>query len=185
MGGGARPAALKRVTGRRPPKKHASAAPATPAPEGPRIRAAVDADLDAIVRIEQLSFGDPWSRKSFSDSLERSFVRTCVVEDAQGIAGYSVVWHTGEEAELANLAVDPARRGAGLGALLLDALLADAAREGAMVMFLEVRDSNAAARALYASRGFHLVGRRKQYYQNPVEDALVLRRDLAAGAAEG
>ncbi len=142
------------------------------------VRSATEADLDAIAVIEQASFGDPWSRKSFSESLARDFVRVSVVEDGTGIAGYSVVWTSGEECELANLAVDPARRGAGLGARLMEALLAQAHADGAMVMFLEVRASNAAARQLYEARGFHEVGRRPMYYKNPSEDALVLRRDL-------
>lgn len=144
----------------------------------PAVRPATAADLAAIVAIESVSFSDPWSLKSFSDSLAHDFVRLCVVEDAAGVAGYSVVWVSGEECELANLAVDPARRRSGLGALLLDALLARAREEVLFVIFLEVRASNAAARALYASRGFHEVGRRPMYYKNPAEDALILRRDL-------
>lgn len=143
------------------------------------IRPAVEADLPAIVAIENASFGDPWSLKSFRESMARPFVRLRVVDDAAGVAGYSVVWISGEECEMANIAVDPARRRAGFGALLLDAALEEAGREGLQVMFLEVRASNRAAQQLYASRGFHEVGRRKGYYQNPVEDALILRRDLA------
>ena len=143
------------------------------------VRPAVEADLPAIAVIEDASFGDPWSLKSFRDSLAHAFVRLRVVEDASGVAGYSVVWVSGEECELANLAVAPARRRGGLGALLLDALIDEARRERLMVMFLEVRASNLAAQALYANRGFHEVGRRLGYYKNPVEDALILRRDLA------
>ncbi len=142
------------------------------------IRPATTADLDAICVIERASFGDPWSRKSFGDSLTHGFVRLNVLEVDGAVAGYSVVWTSSVECELANLAVDPARRRGGLGAQLLDAALAQAQAEGLLVMFLEVRDSNAAARRLYASRGFHEVGRRASYYRNPVEDALVLRRDL-------
>ena len=142
------------------------------------VRPAELADLDAIVAIEQASFGDPWSRKSFQDSLAHSFVRMNVIEEAEGVCGYSVVWVGGMECELANLAVDPARRGGGLGARLLDALLQQARQEALQVMFLEVRASNVAAQHLYASRGFHEVGRRTGYYKQPEEDALILRRDL-------
>lgn len=144
----------------------------------PTVRPAVAADLEAIADIESVSFSDPWSLKSFRDSLAHDFVRMCVVEDDAGVAGYSVVWVSGEECELANLAVDPARRRAGLGALLLDTLLVRAQEEALFVIFLEVRASNSAAQALYASRGFHEVGRRPMYYKNPAEDALILRRDL-------
>lgn len=144
----------------------------------PTVRPATAADLAAIAAIESASFSDPWSLKSFSDSLAHDFVRMCVVEDDAGVAGYSVVWVSGEECELANLAVDPSRRRAGLGAVLLDALLARARDEALFVIFLEVRASNTAAQALYSSRGFHEVGRRPMYYKNPAEDALILRRDL-------
>jgi ribosomal-protein-alanine N-acetyltransferase len=142
------------------------------------VRPATPLDLEFIHVIEQRSFGDPWSLQSFRTSLARSFVRMSVAEDAEGVAGYSVVWMAGEECELANLAVDPGRRGQGIGALLLDAAISQATAEGSLVIFLEVRASNEAARILYERRGFHEVGRRGRYYKNPEEDALVLRRDL-------
>lgn len=144
----------------------------------PGIRAATANDLDAICGIERASFGDPWSRKSFADSLSHAFVRVHVLEEDDQLMGYAVVWVSGDECELANLAIDPARRRAGLGARLLEAVLQQARDEGLLVMFLEVRDSNTAARHLYEAHQFHEVGRRPRYYANPVEDALVLRRDL-------
>jgi ribosomal-protein-alanine N-acetyltransferase len=142
------------------------------------VRHALPLDLAAVEVIERASFGDPWSLQSFRQSLSRTFVRINVAEIDGEVAGYSVLWMAGEECELANLAVDPARRGAGLGALLLDAALQEAHAEGSLAMFLEVRASNEGARRMYAHRGFHEVGRRKEYYKNPTEDALVLRRDL-------
>lgn len=142
------------------------------------VRHALPLDLTAVEAIERASFGDPWSLQSFRESLSRTFVRINVVEEDAGVAGYSVLWMAGEECELANLAVDPARRGAGLGTMLLDAAIDEARAEGALVMFLEVRASNEVAARMYASRGFHEVGRRTAYYKNPIEDALVLRRDL-------
>jgi len=142
------------------------------------VRPATPMDLQDIEAIEQQSFGDPWSLESFRASLARSFVRINVAEDVAGVAGYSVVWMAGEECELANLAVEPSRRGEGIGAFLLDAAMVQAAREKVQVMFLEVRAGNEAAKALYARRGFHEVGRRPKYYTKPEEDALVLRRDL-------
>jgi ribosomal-protein-alanine N-acetyltransferase len=142
------------------------------------IRAARPADLAAIAALEHASFSDPWSLKSFTDSLAHDFVRMNVVEVYDAIAGYSVVWVSGEECELANIAVDPAQRGQGLGAQLLEHALRQAHADGLMVMFLEVRASNAVAKQLYERRGFHEVGRRPRYYKNPEEDALILRRDL-------
>ena len=142
------------------------------------IRHALPLDLAAVEVIERASFTDPWSLQSFRQSLARTFVRINVAEDDGQVIGYTVLWMAGEECELANLAVDPARRGAGLGTLLLESALKEAREEGALVIFLEVRASNEAARRMYASRGFHEVGRRPAYYRKPDEDALVLRRDL-------
>jgi ribosomal-protein-alanine N-acetyltransferase len=86
-----------------------------------------------------------------------------------------------DEGELANLAVAASDRGQGVGAALLDAMLDDASARGTLQVYLEVRESNAAARRLYASKGFEEIGRRKQYYRSPTEDALILRRTLEPG----
>jgi [ribosomal protein S18]-alanine N-acetyltransferase len=143
------------------------------------LRPAVSDDLDAVVAIERQAFTDPpWSRASFMslvDSPRAFFTVACAVA---AVIGYVVAWVVGDEAEVANLAVAAEWRGHGVGAALLDAALAEARREGAHVAHLEVRDSNVAARALYGSRGFLPVGRRRRYYQAPVEDAVLLRCDL-------
>jgi ribosomal-protein-alanine N-acetyltransferase len=104
----------------------------------------------------------------------------CVVptDTVATVVGYVVAWLVADEAEVANLAVAPEWRGRGVGAALLDAALNEARNGGAHVAHLEVRDSNVAARALYGSRGFMPVGRRRRYYQAPVEDAVLLRCDL-------
>jgi ribosomal-protein-alanine N-acetyltransferase len=94
------------------------------------------------------------------------------------VLGYVVAWFVVDEAEIANLAVSDQARRAGIGARLLDHAVGAAEQRQCRVVFLEVRESNAAARALYASRGFEVAGRRSKYYRKPVEDALVLRRGL-------
>jgi ribosomal-protein-alanine N-acetyltransferase len=83
-----------------------------------------------------------------------------------------------DEGELANLAVAPELRSRGIGRLLLDAILQNATTRGVRQLYLEVRESNVAARGLYLGRGFEQVGRRKRYYRSPTEDALILRRAL-------
>lgn len=148
------------------------------------LRRAKATDLDAIVAIERASFTDPpWSRDSFLaliDSPRAYFTVAC--EPPTGtVVGYVVAWFVADEAELANLAVAPDRRSRGVGSRLLDAAMAEARQAGAIVVHLEVRDSNAAARALYDSRGFQAAGRRRHYYRDPVEDALLLRRDFTQG----
>jgi ribosomal-protein-alanine N-acetyltransferase len=102
--------------------------------------------------------------------------RTTADGSAEGpLVGYSVIWVVMDEAELANLAVAPHRRRAGIGRILLESALSDAEAGGARVVYLEVRASNTAALKLYEAHGFLPVGRRSAYYRNPSEDALVLR----------
>jgi ribosomal-protein-alanine N-acetyltransferase len=85
----------------------------------------------------------------------------------------------GDEGEIADLAVAPSARRRGVGGALLDRVVRDAAASGVGALYLEVRESNAGAIALYRSRGFGAVGRRRGYYRHPSEDALVLRREIA------
>lgn len=152
------------------------------AASGPaRVRAATARDLDAVVAIENASFADPWSRDAFEHALGGSDVHFEVAIDAAGdVAGYVVAWTVTDEAEIANLAVTPGARRAGIAAMLLDHVLVSARALAVTTVHLEVRESNAPARALYARFGFLEVGRRRAYYRKPIEDALVLRLILAA-----
>ena len=146
------------------------------------VRAASVEDLDVITALERISFSDPWTRNAFATLVDRQDVYFCVVTSGppERICGYVVAWVVVDEAEIANFAIAPERRGQGVGRLLLDATIDELERRGAANLFLEVRESNAAARALYASRGFTTIGRRRNYYRRPVEDALVLRRTTVA-----
>jgi ribosomal-protein-alanine N-acetyltransferase len=83
-----------------------------------------------------------------------------------------------DEGEIANLAVREPTRRRGIGSMLLAGALKEGRRRGANNMYLEVRESNEAARQLYASRGFEEIGRRKRYYRHPEEDAVVLRYEM-------
>ena len=154
------------------------------------VRPATHGDLARIHDIERVAFSDPWSLQSFAELLANPRVLFAVAERggrAEGppeVVGYVVAWFVVDEAEVANVAVAPEARGRGVGARLLDEALSAARRHGAASVYLEVRDSNAAARALYASRGFVQIGRRRRYYRRPVEDALVLRRELDPEAYE-
>ena len=144
------------------------------------LRGATIQDLSRVAAIERECFGDPWSLESFRALLGDPRVLFLVgVESRTGlVSGYIVMWYVVDEAEIANLAVAGDARRSGLGARLLDAALAYADERGCRTMFLEVRDSNHAARALYRTRQFEEIGRRVRYYRHPVEDALVLRRLL-------
>ncbi len=147
------------------------------------VRRATSGDLEGIERLERASFSDPWDRDAIHAALTLPHMKAWVAERGDGaerhLVGYVIGLMLGGEAEVADIAVAPEQRGSGAGGVLLDHLLAESVRDGVSVVFLEVREGNAAARGLYASRSFREVGRRKGYYHHPLEDALVLRRDLA------
>jgi ribosomal-protein-alanine N-acetyltransferase len=142
-----------------------------------RIRPASAADVGGVAAIERESFGDPWSADAFRELLEMRDAIFLVATRGvlQTVAGYVIARVVAGEADVLNLAVRPSERRRGLGAELLDAGLAAVTERGAGEVFLEVRESNVAALTLYGSRGFTVVSRRKGYYRNPVEDALLLR----------
>ena len=159
------------------------------------IRRAEKDDISRIVQIEGESFADPWAAESFESSLVLDRMQFFVAEelladDAGGgggtggmsggasLIGYVLALIAADEGEIADLAVTPAARRRGVGGLLLDRVSRAAADRGVRVLYLEVRESNVAARRLYESRSFLPVGRRRGYYRHPSEDALVLRRDL-------
>ena len=126
------------------------------------FRAARQADVPAIVEIERASFGDPWSEATFHDLLRLRHAIFLVSTEGveQSICGYVIAAVGADEAEVLNLAVASASRGRGLGGRLLDAGLGIVRERGAREVFLEVRESNAAALALYSSRRFAAVRRR-------------------------
>jgi len=133
-------------------------------------------DLSAIAVIERASFSDPWSRAMFDAHLMvRGGNLFLVAESGAALVGYAIVRTVHEESELLNIAIAPERRNQGIGAQLLDEVIRRCRASGALEMWLEVRESNVGARALYAARGFTAAGIRKRYYHAPREDAIVLR----------
>lgn len=154
-------------------------------PPAVTIRPATADDVPDIHRIEKASFSDPWTPGAFRAMLAQPAVLGLAAERDGALVGYALAVVVGDEAELANIAVAPGARGQGVGRTLLDALLDALRARGGATVFLEVRDSNEAAQALYRSRGFVSAGRRKGYYRRPTEDALVMRRDRDAAGAGG
>jgi ribosomal-protein-alanine N-acetyltransferase len=148
------------------------------------IRAARTADLLRIATLEQESFSDPWTYDALATAMALPHVRFLVAEEGGGAAGrllgYVVALVLGDEGEIADLAVDPMVRRRGIGAMLLARMEEALTDVGVRSLFLEVRESNGAALGLYEARGFKPVGRRRAYYRVPVEDALVLKREIAA-----
>lgn len=151
------------------------------------IRPGRPADAAALGRLERQCFSDPWSEAAFVEALQGDELLTLVAAPPSAEAdttpvGYLVARRVLDGAEILNLAVAPARRGAGLGGRLLARALGELGGAGVREVFLEVRESNTAAQALYRARGFAVVGRRRGYYRGPEEDALVLRCPLPAPA---
>lgn len=140
-----------------------------------------DSDLDAILAIDDESFVRPWTRAMYEAELRNPAVtRIFVVRLPEGeIAGYCATWFLPGELHINNLAIRPARRRQGLARLLLRRVLESAAAAGCDRATLEVRRSNEAARQLYEGLGFRQAGVRTDYYTNPIEDALVLWREVA------
>jgi ribosomal-protein-alanine acetyltransferase len=140
-----------------------------------RIRSATVADATAMVAIERLCFGDPWSEESFRETLTSAWTFCLVAQSPRGISGYLVAREIAGTGEVLNLAVAPEFRRRGVGGALLRAGLTALRLRKVDEVFLEVRESNHSAQALYLAHGFRPVGQRSAYYRNPREDALVLR----------
>lgn len=141
-----------------------------------RIRDMRAADLPQVLDIESASFATPWSSRTFLNLLRRPNAALFVAEDsARRVLGYAVVWFAGPEGELGDVAVRGERRGTGIGTALVRRVLAEASERGATEVYLEVRESNEAARRLYRRLGFEVAGRRSAYYTEPVEDAILMK----------
>ena len=138
-----------------------------------------EADIDAVVALEHEAFTNPWPRETLVWELTHSDVtRVYLLRDVEDrVIAFCIVWIIFDELHINTLAVGPAHRRRGLATFLLREVMADAGRDGARRATLEVRESNAAALELYARLGFRVNARRREYYSNPVEDALILWRE--------
>jgi ribosomal-protein-alanine N-acetyltransferase len=135
--------------------------------------------IEALLPLELELFGaEQWSAATFWSELAQTDTRYYrVALEGDDIVGYAGLCSYGEEAWVQNIAVRTDRQGEGLGARLLDDLLAESARRGALHVALEVRADNGPAQRLYARRGFEIVAVRRGYYQPSNTDALVMVRD--------
>jgi ribosomal-protein-alanine N-acetyltransferase len=147
------------------------------------LRSMRETDLASVLEVERASYSVPWSEATFRGLLRRRDAGTVVATVDGRVQGHAVYWHVLDQGELGNVAVAPAARGRGLAAQLIREVIRRASDNGVRELFLEVRPSNESARHLYETFGFQQVGRRRNYYQEPVEDALVLRLALTAPLA--
>lgn len=138
------------------------------------IRFMTVSDISAVSEIEKKSFSLPWSEKSFEESIGLSHTIFLVAEQKQQILGYCGMYQVFDEGDITNIAVLPEYRGMGIAGRLLEALFGYSAERGIADITLEVRESNAPAIHLYEKYGFERVGIRKNFYEKPVEHAVIM-----------
>jgi ribosomal-protein-alanine N-acetyltransferase len=131
-------------------------------------------DIDGVLAVEQRSFTTPWSREGFVNEMNNELAYYLVLVEAGNIIGYAGMWLIVDEAHVTNVAVLPEYQGKKLGEKLMSALLEHAKNRGAIRMTLEVRASNKIAQGLYSKFGFTSQGRRRNYYTDTKEDALIM-----------
>ena len=139
-----------------------------------RIRPATARDLAALVSLETRSFSVPWSETALAGHLAAAHALTLLLCEGDDPVGYLLAGFSPPEGELYRIAVLPQARRRGYGRLLLEAFFRAAEEREVYDLYLEVRESNAAAIALYRSAGFREIFLRENYYRDPTEAALVM-----------
>jgi ribosomal-protein-alanine N-acetyltransferase len=142
------------------------------------IRFALTSDVPALAAIERRCFSDPWSARGIEETIQYETTIALIAEARKGVAGYLLARVSGDEGEILNLAVVPEHRRKGIARDLLERGIAALREAGVREAYLEVRESNAAALALYGGQGFKPVAVRPHYYRSPPEDALILRSPI-------
>ena len=141
--------------------------------------------LDQVAELERICFSTPWSRNMLAEELENALSAFLVaVDDGENVVGYAGVQVVLDEGYITNVAVRPDCRRQGIAGKLLQVFLDFAQGNRLAFLTLEVRASNAAAIALYESRGFQAAGRRKNYYEHPREDAIIMTKEFANGTED-
>ena len=131
-----------------------------------------------VAELEKLCFSDPWSEKSVASELDNELSLWLVAVEENTVAGYIGSQTVMDETDMMNVAVHPDHRKQGIATSLIVGLVEELSKRGSHSLTLEVRSSNHGAIALYRKLDFTEVGRRKNYYRNPREDALILRKEF-------
>ena len=138
--------------------------------------------LDEVAELERICFPDPWSRNMLAEELDNALSAFLVALDDEGrVAGYAGLQVVLDEGTITNVAVRPECRRMGVAHQLLQVFLNFAQGHHLAFLTLEVRASNYGAIALYGELGFRSVGRRKNYYEHPKEDALIMTKEFDDG----
>lgn len=130
-----------------------------------------------VAELEKICFSDPWSENSVASELNNKLAFWLVAEEEGRVAGYIGSQTVCNETDMMNVAVHPDFRRRGIAEALVNALVEELKIMESHCLTLEVRTSNAPAIALYEKLMFAEIGRRKNYYRNPREDALILRKE--------
>ena len=140
------------------------------------VRKATLSDIPAVAALERAEFPDGADEGMLTRLWKTDGGVILAAGEGDALLGYVWARFVLDEGEIGNIAVAPERRRCGVGAALLEALFAESERRGAAVLRLEVRESNLAARRLYEKNGFEIVGKRKNYYEKPAEDAILMSK---------
>lgn len=135
-------------------------------------------DLDQVVDIEQKLFSVPWTKEGFLTYLMKKDTMFFVVEEKERILGYCSMLTVLDEGDILNVAVRSDRQKEGIGQFLVDSMLRMAEMQGIRLVHLEVRQGNGTARRLYQRLGFKEDGLRRDYYENPVENAVLMTKTM-------
>jgi len=130
-----------------------------------------------VAELEKLCFRDPWSENSIASELHNALSLWLVAVDGERVAGYVGSQTVMDETDMMNVAVHPDYRKQGIATALILGLVEELSKRGSRSLTLEVRASNETAISVYSTLDFQEVGRRKNYYRNPREDALILRKE--------
>ena len=142
-----------------------------------RITQMTSAHVAQVAELEKICFSDPWSEKSVASELTNPLSLWLVALDGETVAGYIGSQSVMGESDMMNVAVHPDHRRQGVAETLVTELVSALAEKGNHCLTLEVRASNAPAISLYEKLGFARIGLRRNYYRNPKEDALILRKE--------
>lgn len=137
------------------------------------IRKMCKEDISCVQEIERSLFSRPWSQQAFLQAMEQDTLYLVALEDSR-VAGYCGMYCSFEEGEITNVAVATAKQNLGIGRTMMEELLRQARERGITHLFLEVRVSNEKAIRLYRSLGFENCGIRKDFYEMPREDGMIM-----------
>lgn len=138
-----------------------------------------ESQLEEAAKLERIIFPDPWSLRSFKETLAQQQTLLLGAWEEGRLVGYLVLYHVSGEGEIARIASAPARRRKGVGSCLLSELTERCKEMGIQRLLLEVREGNRPARCFYKKQGFREDGKRKDFYREPAEDAVLMSKVLA------